>query len=223
MKSNYYDDKLNSQKLFEVYETNIPRIQQYLDAEIDYVKAALDKTETVLELGAGYGRIVRELAPYCASITGIDISEDSVALGNIYLKDKPNASMKKMNIHDLTIEHAYDVVLCLQNGLSAMKATSDTIQNIINLTSFGGRVYFSSYSEKFWEYRLQWFQEQSNKGLLGEIDMDKTKDGVIICKDGFKAITHSLEAFQKIGESLGYPFRIEEVDESSLFLVVSKK
>ncbi|HBC97211.1 MAG TPA: class I SAM-dependent methyltransferase, partial [Clostridium sp.] len=58
-------EKLNSQKLFQVYETQIPRVKQYLQAEIDFVKKNLSKTQSVLELGAGYGRIVRELAPHC--------------------------------------------------------------------------------------------------------------------------------------------------------------
>ncbi len=222
MKSNYYDEKLNSQKLFQVYQTNIPRIEQYLAAEIEFVRKNLKKTETVLELGAGYGRIVRELAPYCAEIVGIDISDDSVRYSKDYLSDLFNAKVKKMNIHNMVMEETYDVVLCLQNGLSAMRATEDTIKHIRNLVSPGGRIYFSSYSEKFWDYRLLWFQEQAEKGLLGEIDMRQTKDGVIVCKDGFKATTHSVSDFEKIGKLLGFPYQVKEVDESSLFLVVYK-
>ena len=59
---NYYDEKLNAQKLFQVYETQIPRIRQYLQAEINFVKANISKTQRVLELGARYGRIIKELA-----------------------------------------------------------------------------------------------------------------------------------------------------------------
>ncbi|QQS88179.1 class I SAM-dependent methyltransferase [Fusobacterium canifelinum] len=222
MHKNYYDSKLNAQKLFMVYETNIPRVEQYLKAEIDYVKKLLKGTENVLELGAGYGRIIKELAPSCTSILGIDISEDNVKLGNEYLKNIPNAKMMVMNIHNLTIKNSFDTILCLQNGLSAMKVTFDTIKNIMNLLSSGGKALFSSYSEKFWDVRLQWFQEQASKGLLGEIDMEKTKNGIIICKDGFQATTASPKYFKEIGELLGYPFEIKEVDESSLFLIIRK-
>ncbi|MPM25085.1 hypothetical protein SDC9_71575 [bioreactor metagenome] len=75
---NYYAEKLNSQMLFKVYETQIPRVRQYLKAEIDFVKKNLLNTQSVLELGAGYGRIIKELAPCCRSIVGIDISTESV-------------------------------------------------------------------------------------------------------------------------------------------------
>ena len=90
------------------------------------------------------------------------------------------------------------------------------------LLSADGKAFFSSYSPNFWEQRVAWFQEQAEKGLLGEIDMDETKDGVIVCKDGFRATTHSLEDMDMIGRASGYGYQVTEVDESSIFLVVEK-
>lgn len=219
---NYYSEKLNSQKLFHVYETQIPRIKEYLQAEIDFVKENLSKTQSVLELGAGYGRIVRELAPHCGSIVGIDISEESVELGREYLKDYPNATMAVMDVHKMEFPKPFDNILCLQNGLSAMHADSTVIHKVLETLAPGGTAYFSSYSAKFWDFRLKWFEEQVAKGLLGEIDYGKTQNGVIICKDGFKAIIHLPEDFQKIGEESGYPYQVQEVDESSVFLIIHK-
>ena len=224
MKNNYYAQKLNSQNLFKVYETKIPRVKQYLDAEISFVRDNLTGSERVLELGAGYGRIVKELAGNCKSIIGIDISDENVSLGKEYLKDSTNAKIVTMDVHNLTFEEKFDVILCLQNGLSAMKVTSmDSIEKILEMVVSGGKVYFSTYSEKIWEYRLMWFKEQAEKGLLGELDLDKTKDGVIICKDGFKANTHTPKDLKMIGYLSGYEYQIQEIDESSVFLIIHKK
>lgn len=220
---NYYNEKLNAQKLFQVYETQIPRIKQYLQKEIDFVKENLLKSERVLELGAGYGRIVKELATYCGSILGMDISKENVLLGKEYLKDTLNGSMVEMDVQQMEFSEAFDVILCLQNGLSAMGVDTIVLQKILETLEPEGRAYFSSYSAKFWNERVKWFEEQAFKGLLGELDYSKTKDGVIICKDGFKAMTHSPEDFQKIGEMSGYPYEVVEVDESSLFLIIYKK
>lgn len=220
--SNYYADMLNAQNLFRVYETNLPRVKQYLDAEVDFVRKNLLGSEHVLELAAGYGRIVKALAPYCGSIVGMDISAENVAWGEAYLKDCPNASMVAMDAHKMTFDDAFDVILCLQNGLSAMQANPAVVNSIINLLAPGGTVYFSSYSAKFWDWRLAWFEEQASKGLLGEIDYDRTKDGVIICKDGFKATTYSPESLKEIGDTIGLPYQIKEVDESSIFLIIKK-
>lgn len=219
---NYYDEKLNAENMFRVYETALPRVRQYLQAEIDFVKERLSKTQRVLELGAGYGRIVRELAPCCAEILGIDSSKDSVELGKTYLKDCPNAALKVMDVHQMAFSQPFDVILCLQNGLSAMRADAAVVQAVLDALVPGGTAYFSSYSARFWDCRLAWFEEQAEKGLLGEIDHEKTKDGVIVCKDGFRAVTHSPDDLRRIGEASGCAYEVREVDESSVFLILRK-
>lgn len=175
-----------------------------------------------MELGAGYGRIVRELASYCGTIVGIDISLESVQLGKEYLKKHSNASLIKMDVHSMEFTKPFDVILCLQNGLSAIDADSSLIHNIIDMLSTDGTAYFSSYSSKFWQSRLQWFEEQASKGLLGKIDYTKAQKGIIVCNDGFKATTYSLEDLQKLEEESGCLYELEEVDESSNFLIIHK-
>ena len=150
MENNYYAQKLNSQNLFKVYETKIPRVKQYLDAEISFVRDNLTGSERVLELGAGYGRIVKELAGNCKSIVGIDICDESVLLGKEYLKDISNTEIMTMDVHNLKFEGKFDVVLCLQNGLSAMNVTSSyLIKKILGTVVSGGKAYFSTYSGNF--------------------------------------------------------------------------
>jgi len=223
MNENYYAKSLNARKLFDVYQTRHLRITQYLDAEIAFVRSHLHGTERVVELGAGYGRIMKALATNCASVTGIDISKDNVEFGNEYLSGVPNAKLLVMDAHNLTLDGTFDIALCLQNALSAMKTQPlEYVKKIMALLSPGGKAFISSYSAKFWEHRLAWFQEQAEKGLLGEIDMAQTKGGVIVCKDGFRATTHSPQDMDLIGKASGFPYEITEVDESSVFLVVTK-
>jgi len=223
-KTNYYKEQLNSKQLFDVYDTNINRVKQYLRSEIAFIRERLKGDESILEIGAGYGRILKELAPYANDITGIDISENSVAYGNDYLKEIPNAKLEVMDAYNLSYREKFDIALCLQNGLSAIKGRQqELVDGVMKTIKTNGSAYFSTYSEKFWKYRLEWFVEQSEKGLIGEIDIENTKDGVICCKDGFKAITLNENDLKKFGKQSGYEYEIEEVDESSLFLVITKK
>ncbi|MDB2010487.1 class I SAM-dependent methyltransferase [[Clostridium] symbiosum] len=221
--SNYYQDNLNANGLYQVYQTELPRIRQYLQAEIDYVKKALTGNEHILEIGAGYGRIMKELSPAAAAVTGIDISDNSVQLGKEYLKGCTNCRLLTMDAHSLTFDGEFDVVICLQNGLSAVKGNpGELIRGCLNALKPGGTAYFSTYSDKIWETRLDWFREQARKGLLGEVDEEKTKDGVIICKDGFRADTFSRQDFISLGEASGCRYEIDETDSSSLFLIIFK-
>jgi len=227
MQKNYYAKNLNARRLYDVYQTKCPEVKAYFDAEISFVKNRLNGTEQVLEMGAGYGRIMKELASNCKSIIGVDISGDNVAFGQDYLYDMPNAELIVMDVHKIepgTFESSFDAVLCLQNALSSMKVEPFSfVDKVMALLAPGGSAWISSYSEKFWPHRLAWFQEQAEKGLLGEIDLEQTKDGVIVCKDGFRAVTHSQEQLSEIGRASGYPYKVQEVNESSVFLLITKE
>ena len=224
MQKNYYAQNLNAQRLWQVYKTEIPRVSEYLEREISFVRDRMKKTDTVLELAAGYGRIMKELAPYVKSITGIEISGENVRFGEEYLKDTPNTALLTMDVHDIEYSNSFDAVLCLQNGLSAVKAEVPELfaAKTIKALKKGGKAYFSTYHPKFWEQRLAWFQEQSKKELIGELDMEKTQNGIIICKDGFRATTHSIADLEKIGRSTNCLWQIFEVYDSSIFLVIEK-
>jgi len=96
------------------------------------------------------------------------------------------------------------------------------VKKMMRLLVPGGRAFIATYHEKFWPHRLDWFLEQAEKRLLGAIDLEQTKDGIIVGKDGFRAVTHSLEQLTEIGKATGYPYEVKEVDESSVFLIITK-
>lgn len=220
---NYYAKSLNANKLAMVYDTKIGRIEQYLQAEIAHVQKALTKDMSALEVGAGYGRIIRALAPHAGELLGIDISHESVELSKRYLSGLPHCSVLPMDVYDLPYVERFDRVLCLQNGLSALKGDLPRLFALcLRAVKPGGAALFSTYSEKFWDVRLQWFYEQAEKGLLGEIDPTRTKDGVIVCKDGFEAISFSISQLEAFGQRANCRYTIEEVDGSSVFLTVYK-
>ena len=221
---NYYSGKLNAALLMEVYRTDLDRVRQYLQAEISYVAGYLTGTERVLELGAGYGRIMKEIAPLAASVLGLDISVDSVLFGREYLKDAPNCRLETADAHLIEYRSEFEMVLCLQNGLSAMKGDPlNLVTRGVRALVKGGKAFFSTYSDKFWGPRVEWFEEQAAKGLLGEIDRERTKDGKIVCLDGFTATTFSGDDLDRLGRATGLPYVIEEVDESSLFLAIERR
>jgi 2-polyprenyl-6-hydroxyphenyl methylase/3-demethylubiquinone-9 3-methyltransferase len=120
------------------------------------------------------------------------------------------------------MDHTFDVVTCVQNGISAFHVSPRAlIAESIRITKKGGKVFFSSYSDKIWEARLEWFQIQSDAGLVGEIDWNATKRGMIVCKDGFRGMTFSPDDFKTLVIPFGLPFSVDEVDESSIFCEIS--
>lgn len=221
--ADYYSEKLSADRLRRCYEIAPLKVKLYLQSEIDFVLTHLQPGDRVLELGCGYGRILPDLARKANSVIGIDTSLESLLLGKEILSDVSNYSFISMDAVQLSFQDcAFDCVVCIQNGISSFHVERDElISESIRVTKSGGTVLFSSYSDNFWDDRLRWFKLQSEEGLLGEIDYERTKRGKIVCKDGFTADTVSPDEFLSLISNFDVGAEIVEVDESSLFCVIT--
>jgi ubiquinone/menaquinone biosynthesis C-methylase UbiE len=215
----YYNDKLSAQKLKRCYEIAPSRVKQYLEAELNHVLSHIRLGDIVLELGCGCGRILPRIARKARLAIGIDTSAASLKLARESLNDLPNCHLLNMDAVRLTFQDGiFDLVVCIQNGISSFHVDQhELLRESIRVTKTDGKVLFSSYSDKFWEHRLQWFQLQSDAGLLGRIDHEKTGNGEIVCQDGFTATTVRPDQFLALTAELAPDVRIVEVDESSIF------
>ena len=219
----YYTDKLSAQRLKQCYEIAPPRVQQYLHEEVNYVLQKIHPGDMVLELGCSYGRILPQLTQRAHRVIGIDTSIFSLHLGQEMLCEISNCFLVNMDAIRLAFsDRAFDRVVCIQNGISSLHVNQkDLIRESIRVTKVGGTILFSSYSDKFWKDRLEWFELQSKAELLGAIDNERTRDGVIVCKDGFTATTVSPDQFLSLTTGFNVNVQVVEVDESSIFYEVT--
>lgn len=221
--SSYYKDKLSAKRLRQCYEIAPPRVQQYLEAEVNHVLQKIHPGDKILELGCGYGRILGRLTKKAGLAIGIDISLSSLLLGSEMLGGISNCLLLNMDAIQLAFPNqVFDRVICIQNGISAFHVNhKDLIRESIRVTKPGGTVLFSSYSDKFWDVRLEWFYLQSDAGFLGKIDSKKTGNGIIVCKDGFKGTAVRPHQFLSLTAEFNVDTKIVEVDESSLFCEIT--
>jgi 2-polyprenyl-6-hydroxyphenyl methylase/3-demethylubiquinone-9 3-methyltransferase len=215
----YYSDSLSGTRLKLCYDLAPPRVQQYLNEEINFILERIKPGDFVLELGCGYGRVLNDLISQTDFLIGIDNSLKSLQFGKqTYLKSNKVVLIcmdaRKLGFHD----NEFDVVFCIQNGISALGIEPALlIHEALRITKPNGRLLFSSYSDKFWDDRLKWFQIQASNSLIGEIDYNSTRGGIIICKDGFKATTFNHNQFENLLSEIGNEYKIFEIDESSIF------
>lgn len=214
----YYARKLSAERLRRCYALASQRVQRYLLAEIECVLERITPEHRVLELGCGYGRVLQHVAPHSNIVVGIDTVFDSLCMAKEFVHS-PSCTLLQMDAGMLGFSsHCFDAVVCIQNGISALNVEPEALlREACRVTRPGGKVLFSSYSEKFWDDRLEWFKIQSQHGLIGEIDEHRSANGTIICKDGFEAATVSPDDFLSLSSALGFAARIFEVDDSSIF------
>lgn len=221
----YYREKLSANKLLRCYEIASPRIKEYLNTEIKFVISNVRNADLVLELGCGYGRVMKEMSQFVSKIIGNDISRESLELAKSYMRDCHNYAVFLMDASQMAFRSGmFDAVFCIQNGISAFGVDKKRlITESIRVTKDNGILLFSSYSPKIWKARLEWFRMQSDFGLIGEIDEDKTRDGTIVCKDGFRAATIGCDQFAELFHKFAADISVREVNESSIFCKVVKK
>lgn len=214
----YYADHLSAERLKRCYDIAPARVKQYLDAEIEYVLSFISPTHRVLELGCGYGRVLNRLLGIAECVVGIDVSYESLCYARQTI-NRHGLHLAMMDAAGLAFAPSqFDIIVCIQNSISAFKVDTHTlVRESMRVVKKGGVCLLSTYSEKFWNYRLEWFRLQAEEGLIGEIDWKQTHEGVIRCKDGFKATTFSKESLLRLTESLGLTADIKEIDGSSLF------
>ncbi len=219
----YYACKLSGRRLERCYEVASPRVRQYLEAEIVHALSRLRPTDSVLELGCGTGRIAQRLAEVAHRVVGIDTAPESLALAREIVHDR-NCEFLEMNALDLDFpDGSFDAVLCLQNGICAFSVDPAALmRESLRVTRAGGIVLFSSYADGFWEERLAWFEAQAAEGLLGAVDRETSRDGVIVCEGGFRAGRMTPEGFRELCARMGVEGEVVEVDGSSVVCEVRK-
>jgi ubiquinone/menaquinone biosynthesis C-methylase UbiE len=146
--TDYYQEKLSTERLKHVYEIAPPRVRQYMESEVKYVLQKIKSNDSILDLGCGYGRILPQLARKSKRVFGIDTSFSSLKMGKDMLTGFSNYYLAQMNALRLAFsDNSFDLVVCIQNGISAFHVDQkELIRESIRVTKRGGTILFSSYS-----------------------------------------------------------------------------
>jgi SAM-dependent methyltransferase len=220
--TSYYADRLAADRLRRCYELATPAVRRYLEAEIAHVVARIAPGDRVLDLGCGYGRVFGDLAARAGLVVGVDTALASLRAAGA----EPGAATGRVLLANAVAlpfrAAAFDLVVAIQNGISAFgEDQRRLLEEAVRVARPGGRVLFSSYAAAFWPERLAWFRIQAAHGLVGEIDEAATGDGIIVCRDGFRATTVGPARFRELARGLGARVTVETVAASSVFCVIA--
>lgn len=90
-----------------------PMLQEYMsrwDGQRFIEALELTKNKKVLEIGIGTGRIAVKVAPFCMTLTGIDISPKTIERAKENLKEYKNISFICDDFSDYQFPETFDVI-----------------------------------------------------------------------------------------------------------------
>jgi SAM-dependent methyltransferase len=80
---------------------------------------------TVLELGAGSGRVSAALAPLAGTLVGVDLSPDLLRLARDRLADCPDAFVLQADMRALAFRRPFDLIVAANDPLSHLTSPAD--------------------------------------------------------------------------------------------------
>jgi SAM-dependent methyltransferase len=86
--------------------------------DVPFYTALLERSDHVLELGCGTGRLTRKLAKSCQHITGIDRSVDMLQIAK--MKPLKNVTYALMDMLDFSFSSAFDLIIIPYNTINLL-------------------------------------------------------------------------------------------------------
>ncbi len=158
------------------------------------------KGKRYLDIGTAYGGFPIAFSKECSSVTGFEINEDFLKLARNNFSDN-NLSPENLHCIDITqkqqleqFKNSFDVITC-NNVIEHVENVKEAIENIYELLSPGGIVYFEIPNKNYPGFIIK----DGHYGLFG-ITLLGRKDAEEYYKEYFPEHTYSVSEYYEMGE-----------------------
>lgn len=133
---------------------------------------------SLIDIGCGGGILAEQLAKLGASVTGIDLAEDSLAVAKLHAMEQgvANVTYKKIEAEQHAAQHPeqYDIVTCLEM-LEHVPDPQAVVKAAIDACKPGGKLFFSTLNKTLKSYLLAIVAAEKMLKLVpnGTHDFDK--------------------------------------------------
>jgi SAM-dependent methyltransferase len=213
-----------AERLKKCYDMASPGFLYDLHQEVNGIIGRLQPSDVAMHVGCGYGRIIPELARSAKFVFGIDSSRDHIRYGRGWLKNIHNSLILEMNAGEISFADCFfNKIICLQSSLSFFHKNPETIiKECLRVATDDGEIIIATYSEKYWDELLGWYEIKSKNGLIEEIDYEKTKPGHLVCRDGSSYVTITRDLCMKWAMHFKAHMKTEQITDHCTFVILNK-
>ncbi|NEQ84466.1 MAG: methyltransferase domain-containing protein [Moorea sp. SIO2I5] len=196
-------------------------IREYMELEEDFILRTFEGVDSVLDVGCGEGRYIRKLAPLVGKITGIDFSEQLVALAKDSTSTFNNVTIIKGRAEQLTtlVQETFTYGLLAWNTIGNIpqqlhQAILDNLAKVVDK-----KVFISTFkcNQDVMDERLRYYAKTGFK--VESIDGNQ----VILERGLHHANAYSFTYFQELLESAGFSMKTHDLGFVGVMIEGTKK
>ncbi|AOY82680.1 class I SAM-dependent methyltransferase [Moorena producens JHB] len=196
-------------------------IREYMELEDDFILKTFEGVDSVLDVGCGEGRYVRKLAPIVGKITGIDFSEQLVALAKDSTYTFNNVTILAGRAEHLTtlVQETFTYGLLAWNTIGNIpqqlhQAIFDNLAKVVDK-----KVFISTFksNQEVMDERLRYYDKTGFK--VESIDGNQ-----VILEGGLHhANAYPFSYFQELLESAGFSMETHDLGWVGVMIEGTKK
>lgn len=183
----------------QIMENPLAELQEYFDAEREYLEKYIGPESTVLDVGCGSGRNAKDIAPIAASVTAIDIDEQMIAAAATNLADFENVTLLHEDFFLFHSASQFDLTIATLNTLGspmihAFKRPA-FLQRMVQCTKPSGHVVASFWKTEAIDFSWEFFT------AMGIAVIEQEEDRIVTDAGVFKRFT--VEDIEELAKPLG--------------------
>jgi len=177
----------------ELLRTANPDLQEMFRHENEYLEK-IEPNKKVLDVGCGFGRHIKILAPFSIEVVGIDKNDDMIKRAENNLHEFSSVKLfctDAKNLENLK-EDYFDYVICMENTFGVLGGIKeDVLKEMKRVVSPKGKIILSMYNDKALETRIESYKR------LG-LHIEKINNGIIYCLEGIVTEQFSKKQLEEI-------------------------
>lgn len=212
--------KSSSLEIWEAMARNpTENFEKAFTIEKELLLRNISKDSVVLDIGCGFGRVVKSLAPHVKKIIGIDNDKEAIEKTKESVKDVNNVEIILEDAEELSFgDETFDVVDCMGGTISNLGDTKKKIfSEVKRVLKDGGLFFCSSWNDDALEERLKFYE----KYYPGEYTVNK-ETGYVEVLGKFVSEQFSKEQIKNMLEENGFEV-LETIKEGVLTIAKAKK
>jgi 2-polyprenyl-6-hydroxyphenyl methylase/3-demethylubiquinone-9 3-methyltransferase len=211
-------DSFFSKPFFEVWlKQTHPKIKEWLQKEIEYLKENIKPNSKILDIGCGFGRHIEIIADFSKEVVGIDDNKDMIQKAKDRLSNFKNVNLFIQNVQNLKFQDDYfDYVICMTNTFGDFPEIKlNALKEIKRVCKKNGKIIISVYNNKSLEIRKKDY-EKIGLHVIG------IKNGIICTKEGLISEQFTKSQLKEMFDKYKLKSKILELNSISLLCELQK-